>query len=125
MKVIDQLKTLAVGYQYEDHKPTKYFSLESAEVPDHLLPNKNPVYETTAKLSVRQVGSWQVQTDIEKTLITEQAAHMVARELYGEVVDRLFGIVDILYEHGPRYDDSVLKEVMNLIDDLTLKDRYK
>lgn len=124
MRVIDQLKTLKTGYQWAEHKPTKYFSFDTKPLPFDTVPNKNPVYETTAWFKVRQVGSSKRMEDFELKLIHEQAAHSVARELYGDIVERLYKVVDILYEDGPKYDDEVLKEISSLIDDLQLRDNF-
>lgn len=125
MKVIDQLKTLKVGYQWAEHKPTKYFTLEYAQMPTEMSPNKWPIYETTAYLKVRQLGDGVRPESIESKLVQEHAAISVARELYGDVLERLYSIRETLYEEGPRYNDQVLREINNLIDDLNLKDRFE
>lgn len=126
MKVIDQLQTARIGYQYKEHKPTKYFSLDVAvPLQSDASPNKSPVYETTATLKMRQIGHGNSPDGIEKALIQERAAISIARELYGDVIERLYEVREVLYEEGPRYNDKVLDLVVDLIDDLLLKDRYK
>lgn len=127
MKVIDQLRTLKTGYQWAEHKPTKYFSLDYAPLPDEMVPypNKWPIYETTAILKMRQMGNGVRPDSIESKLIQEKAAIAMARELYGDVLERLYSIRETLYEEGPRYNDQVLREINNLIDDLNLKDRFE
>src|SRR6218665_176502 len=103
-KVLDNLKTIRVGYQHVEASPTKYIKF-TAEQKD-VAPYKTPVYETTATLSVRQVG--QINGDLrfdEQAMIANRAAKMVARELYGEVLDQLHDIQEVLYKEGPRYNN--------------------
>ena len=126
MKVIDQLQTAKVGYQYAEHKLTKYFSLDvAAPLPYDVLPNEFPIYETTATLKMRQVGTSKNVESFEKKLIHEQAAMSIARELYGDVVERLYKVREVLYEDGPRYDDKVMNLVVKLIDDLLLRNKFR
>lgn len=121
MKVLDQLKTLAVGYQYAEHKETKYFHLQPDISQKTELPQKDTIFETSAKLVMRQVSSG-YPNEFEKKLIQERAAQSIARELYGDVADELYDIMDQLYEDGPKYDDKVLEMIKKLIDKLELRD---
>lgn len=123
MKVIDQLRTYRDGFTHVSCvSPTKYFTLEetnqvSIDIPD----SKKPIYETTATLKMRALGTGAIG---EEEHIRRQCAKSIARELYGDVVERLYDVIDILREEGPRYNDKVLIEIEKLTDDLLLKD-YK
>jgi hypothetical protein len=120
MKVIDHLKTLKTGYQMAEMTPLKYIKFEQKIVDIEVKPH-NPVYETSAYFSVRQVGNGYNPSEFEQAIIKKQAAKMVAREIYGEVVDKLYDILDVLYQEG-KYDDKVTKMVSSLADELLLKD---
>lgn len=119
-KVLDNLKTLRVGYQHVEASPTKYIKFDAKQT--DVAPYKTPVYETTATFSVRQVG--QSNSDLrfdQQDMFAQRAAKMVARELYGEVLEQLHDIQEILYQEGPRYNNEVLRLVNSLIDELELR----
>lgn len=122
MRVIDHLKEVVVGHRYAELTPLKFTEFKHDYVPDMEIPQKQRVYETSAFFSVRAIGTGAIG---EEEHIRKQAAQMVARELYGEVVEKLIDIEEAIMQDRPRYGDKVFELVADLIDELSVRDKFR
>lgn len=122
MKVIDQLKTVASGKQVAIMKPLKPDSFVSIShsISEGIDDRIAAEYVTEARLSFRQLGS-RYANEYERNLLSERAAQTIARELYGDVVEKLRDIQIQLWQDAPRYGDKVVEAIDDLISELTLR----
>lgn len=121
-RVISQLKTVASGKQVAILKPLKLTDVVSIS---HSIsgPTDDRIaseYITEARLSFRQLGNRYANED-ERRLLSERAAQTIARELYGDVVEKLRDIQIQLWQDAPRYGDKVVEAIDDLISELTLR----
>lgn len=121
-KVISQLKTVASGKQVAILKPLKLTDVVSIshsinEPTDDRIASE---YITEARLSFRQLGS-RYANDHELELMSSRAAQTIARELYGDVIEKLRDIQVQLWQDAPRYGDKVMEDIDDLISELTLR----
>lgn len=121
-KVIAQLKTVASGKQVAILKPIKPmdFVAISHSITEGIDDRVAAEYITEARLSFRQLGA-RYANEHERKLMSERAAQTIARELYGDVVEKLRDIQIQLWQDAPRYGDKVVEDIDDLISELTLR----
>lgn len=117
MKVIDELKTFRTG----ERKSTR---LKYTEFSSELIETK-PIYpyeetwKTEAVFTVYHNITYENKNA--KDLAHKQAEKMIARELYGEIFDKLIDIREELWKNNNRYGDAVSNMVNELISELEIR----
>lgn len=120
-KVISQLKTVATGTKVQILRPVSFSPVEiTHSINEAINDSVAAEYITEARLSFRQLGSVYANED-ERRLLSERAAQTIARELYGDVIEKLRDIQVQLWQDAPRYGDKVMEDIDDLISELTLR----
>lgn len=85
--------------------------------PSH-LPSDRWIWEVSAKVTSRVRGN---QNEKENAIMI--AKRLIAKEVYGELVDDAFEVLRMLHEECPRnLDDPIIKLVNNMIDKMEGKE---
>lgn len=121
-RVINQLKTVASGKKLAITKPldSMNFVSISHSISEGIYDKIVAEYVTEARLSFKQLGTLYANED-ERRLLSERAAQTIARELYGDVIEKLRDIQIQLWQDAPRYGDKVVDAIDDLISELTLR----